>query len=131
MAVVLAALAFGLPFLAVSDASTPLTHEQATRLKARARHQFDFPPLRLQVTDGMATSDNPDAGRGEVAVRSLFGIRTGTVTQPADVISSSRSGWEVALWLAFAGVEITLLFVFIALWQTGEEYYADYEADDA
>ena len=103
----LALLAFGLPFVAFADASTPLTHEQATRLKARARHQFDFPPLKLQVVEGRAATGNPDAGRGEVALRSLFGIRTGTVTQPGEALTSSRSGWE------------------IALWQTGDEYYDD------
>ena len=127
----LALLAFGLPFLAFADASTPLTHEQATRLKARARHQFDFPPLKLQVVEGRAATGNPDAGRGEVALRSLFGIRTGTVTQPGEALASSRSGWETALWLGFIAVEAALVFVFIALWQTGDEYYDDEDEVEA
>ena len=131
-AVLLALLAFGLPFLAFADASTPLTHEQATRLKARARHQFDFPPLKLQVVSGDAASADPDAGRGETAVRSLFGIRTGRVTDSrTGTIDTSRSKWEAALWICFLGIEVGLVLGFIALWQTGDEDYDDEDEVEA
>ena len=128
----LALLAFGLPFVAFADASTPLTHEQATRLKARARHQFDFPPLKLQVVSGDAASADPDAGRGETAVRSLFGIRTGRVTDSrTGMIDTSRSKWEAVLWICFLVIEVGLVLGFIALWQTGDEYYDDEDEVEA
>jgi hypothetical protein len=132
VALLIAGLAFGIPLAGFGDKQTPLTEEQAIRLTAQARHRLGFPPLKLQVVAATAASDDPDAGRGTVAVRSLFGVRTGTVTlsqSGADEVSRSR--WEAALWIAFVVVELAIVVVFIALWQTSGDYYADEDEEAA
>lgn len=110
----------GLPLLGFSDCVCQLTNEQAERLKTQSAARLGVPALRLQVVRGSATSMNPDAGTGTIAVRGPFGIKTGDVEFRRNGESDTRRSItrEIAAWtLLLAGIAVPALGLGAALLQ--------------